>query len=95
MIAEDFRRASDVIFGHEWQRSIARALGPMHPDGPRESIDERLVRRWASGDREIPGWVSAAIVRVAGERAAALRLEADAMEAFAAGLGGTAARGQD
>ena len=95
MGAEDFRRAGDVIFGQEWQRPMSRALGPLHPDGPRESIDERLVRRWASGDREIPGWVPAAIVRVAGERAAVLRREADVMDAFAAGLGGMAARGQD
>ena len=95
MGAEDFRRAGDVIFGQEWQRPMSRALGPLHPDGPRESIDERLVRRWASGDREIPVWVSAAIVRVAGERAAALRREADAMDAFAAGMASTVPRGQD
>lgn len=86
MDADGFRTAGDVLFGHEWQGPIARALGALHPEGPRPTVDERLVRRWASGSREIPVWVLPAIVRIAVERAAALREEADAILEFAATL---------
>lgn len=40
---------------------MARALGAYHPDGPRPSIDDRLVRRWAAAEREVPGWAVAAL----------------------------------
>lgn len=40
---------------------MARDLGPLHPDGPRDSIDDRLVRRWSSGQRDIPDWVASAL----------------------------------
>lgn len=56
--------ASALLFGPEWQRTLARALGPFHPAGAREAIDDRLVRRWASGDREIPDWVIPALTRM-------------------------------
>lgn len=72
--------AGRAAFGKEWQRAMARALGPHHPDGARSSIDDRLVRRWASGERPIPGWVWEALpavleaaTRVAEVRATELR----------------------
>lgn len=49
--------AGRAAFGDEWQRALARALGPHHPDGARPTIDDRLVRRWAAGERPISGWV--------------------------------------
>lgn len=51
------RRAGELLHGRQWQRAIARSLGAYHPDGPRESLDDRLVRRWVAGDRPIPAWV--------------------------------------
>jgi hypothetical protein len=53
--------AGSVLFGPEWQRAIARTLGRWHPDGARPSIDDRLVRRWATGERAIPNWVFRAL----------------------------------
>jgi len=57
--------ASELLFGPEWQRVIARRLGAFHPDGPREAIDDRLVRRWTSGERPIPDWVISALISIA------------------------------
>lgn len=54
-----------LLYGDQWQRALARGLGPLHPDGERESIDDRLVRRWASGERDVPEWVLPAIARLA------------------------------
>ncbi len=56
--------AGSVLFGLEWQRAIARVLGQWHPNGARSSIDDRLVRRWATGERAIPGWVFGALASI-------------------------------
>jgi hypothetical protein len=56
--------AGSVLFGPEWQRAIARTLGRWHPDGARPSIDDRLVRRWATGERAIPSWVFGALASI-------------------------------
>ena len=49
--------AGKLLLGREWQRPLARVLGPRHPAGPRETLDPRLVQRWASGERPVPAWV--------------------------------------
>jgi hypothetical protein len=36
-----------LLLGDRWQRPLARLLG----------VDDRLVRRWAAGERPIPDWV--------------------------------------
>lgn len=81
--------AGRAAFGEEWQRALARSLGPHHPDGPRSTVDNRLVRRWAAGERPIPGWVWEALpavldaaargaeVRAAELRRIAARIERD------------------
>ena len=56
--------AGSMLFGPEWQRAIARTLGRWHPDGARPSIDDRLVRRWATGERAIPSWVFGALASI-------------------------------
>ena len=53
-----------LLYGAIWQRSLARGLGPLHPDGPRDSIDDRTVRRWVAGDRPIPAWVWGAMIEI-------------------------------
>jgi hypothetical protein len=58
---EVLARAGALLYGDRWQRQLAEALGPHHPDGPRLAIDDRLVRRWAAGHRPIPGWVADAL----------------------------------
>ena len=63
------REFGALMFGTDWQRATARALGPHHPDGPRDSVDDRLVRRWIAGERQIPIWVRGACHRVARDRA--------------------------
>ncbi len=62
MTPELLRRVGDMLYGAGWQRALARGLGPLHPKKARESIDDRLVRRWASGERPIPGWVATAAI---------------------------------
>jgi hypothetical protein len=56
-----FVSPSAMLFGPEWPHAVARSLGPLHPDGSREAIDSRLVRRWASGKRVVPIWVISAL----------------------------------
>lgn len=65
-------RAAQLLLGQQWQRALATALGPHHPEVPRDAIDERLVRRWAGGQRPIPGWVFGALAKLARERAGTL-----------------------
>ena len=67
-----FVSPSAMLFGPEWQHAIARSLGPFHPDGSREAIDSRLVRRWASGERVVPIWVISAVARMLESRVAEL-----------------------
>lgn len=59
---------ASLVYGDRWQRALARALGAYHPDGPRRSIDDRLVRRWAAGERLIPAWVWPALDELTAER---------------------------
>lgn len=65
---ELFIESGRLLYGDQWQRAIARGLGPLHPDGERESIDDRLVRRWAAGERDVPDWVLPAVVEIAEAR---------------------------
>lgn len=64
---------AERLYGNEWRHALARALGPFHPDGQRESIDPRLVGRWASGERPIPAWVLPALSALLDEFAGAFR----------------------
>lgn len=57
-----------ALFGDQWQRALARALGPLHPSGAREAIDDRGVRRIVAGERPVPAWYWPAISRLLGER---------------------------
>jgi hypothetical protein len=76
MNAHDFIQRRDLLvnagmllFGSEWQRPMARTLGRFHPEGPRGTIDDRLMRRWASDERPIPDWVIPALQEIIGSRA--------------------------
>lgn len=53
-----------LAHGLAWQRAIAADLGRYHPNGARDRIDERLVRRWAAGHRPIPDWVGPALAAI-------------------------------
>lgn len=68
MTADDLHEVGGALFGPRWQREMARALGPLHPDGARESIDDSLVRKWARGARNIPAWVPRALLTIAEAR---------------------------
>ena len=61
MTPDDLRRAGEAIYGPEWQRALARGLGPLHPEGARQAIDDSLVRKWSRGARPIPAWVAGAL----------------------------------
>lgn len=69
----------DTIHGDGWPRAIALDLGPYHPLGARGQIDDRLVRRWISGDRPVPAWIGDALPRIlASARLAAVNRMDDA-----------------
>lgn len=58
------RRIGEALYGAEWQRALARGLGPLHPEGAREAIDDSLVRKWTRGARPVPDWVAPAALRL-------------------------------
>ena len=86
MSPEKLARMGRLLLGAEWQRPLARLLGPLHPDGPRDSIDPRLVQRWASADRPIPEWVEPVLLGMLKPRIAELRAQAEEAEALASSL---------
>jgi hypothetical protein len=71
-----------AMFEVGWQRAVARALGPWHPDGARETIDDRLVRRWAAGERPIPTWVFRALAEMVESRTISMEIQARALSTF-------------
>lgn len=90
MSPADLATAGRLLSGDEseWKRPLARSLGPLHPDGPRESLDPRGVDRWASGAREIPDWVGPAVARLLTDLADGLESEAAAARAVAVRVAG-------
>lgn len=72
MSREDLALIASDFYGPRWRHALARALGPYHPRGPRETIDPRLVARWASGDRPIPEWVKPALGIIARQHLAGM-----------------------
>jgi hypothetical protein len=82
MTPDHLREAGTLLFGDEWQRPLARLLGPSHPEGPRETIDPRLVQRWVSSTRDIPDWVAPALSIALDERANAITTSARRMTAL-------------
>lgn len=78
--------AARLLLGPEFKRPLARLLGPYHPDGPRESLDPRLVFWWLApprigGERNpacrpIPGRVAPVLGKLLAERAEELEYQA-------------------
>ncbi|RUP21456.1 hypothetical protein [Methylobacterium sp.] len=86
MTPELLAQAGRALAGDDWRRPLARALGPLHPDGPREEIEQPLMSRWALGQREIPDWVRPALVGLLWQRAQDLHHAADEAAAAADAL---------
>lgn len=74
------------LHGGDWRRPIAKDLGPLHPEGFRETIDPRLPARWATGERDIPAWVGPAIAHLLEERAWRMELDVERARKLAADL---------
>lgn len=79
-------KAGRALSGDEWRRPLCRLLGPLHPDGAREEIDQRLMSRWALGQKEIPDWVRPALVGLLWQRSQDLHHLADEAAAAADAL---------
>lgn len=56
-------KIATLLLGHRWQRPLSRELG----------VDDRLVRRWASGERPIPAWVETRLLEMVEQRAEEIR----------------------
>jgi hypothetical protein len=85
----EFREVGALLLGNEWQRPLAKMLGPYHPDGPRATIDPRLIQRWASGERPVAEWVTAALVTMLLATVPGVEQRAAEMRRVAAKLEGT------
>jgi hypothetical protein len=94
MTPKTLARAGTLLLGAEWQRPLARVVGPYHPQGARESIDPRLVQRWASGERPIPAWVPLVISDMLIERVGELDRQAREAEKLARGIARLARHGR-
>ncbi|MCJ2085289.1 hypothetical protein MKK88_04665 [Methylobacterium sp. E-005] len=84
MTPELLARAGEALRagGDDWVRTVAEALGPRHPTSPRESLDRRMIQRWATGAMDIPPWVPGALaeaLREAGDRLHDVAQELDAV----------------
>lgn len=66
MTPELLRTAGEALYGPRWQRDLARDL----------DMDDRTMRRWATGERPIPA-------RVSGELVGLLRRRGDICTALA------------
>ncbi|MFC4172382.1 hypothetical protein ACFOYU_09955 [Microvirga sp. GCM10011540] len=86
MDPETLARAGQLLLGPEWQRPMARLLGPRHPGGIRESLDPRLIQRWASGERPVAAWVPGVLADLLAARSGQLRAAAKECETLAAAL---------
>lgn len=62
MTRQSLAAAASLLYGALWQRPLSRSL----------CVDDRLVRRWASGERPIPPWVDSVTGRLLTERKAAI-----------------------
>lgn len=82
--------AGEAIFGSEWRGPMAELLGPYHPDGPRDHIDARRVRRWAAGTMEVDEWVVLVLPKVLTTEAEMREAEAAEMRRIAAVIEGDA-----
>lgn len=60
-VLERLRLVGVAVHGEHWQRAMARSLGTYHPRGPRERIDDRLLRRWVAMEVSVPAWVGRAL----------------------------------
>ncbi|WP_200931866.1 hypothetical protein [Methylobacterium sp. Leaf85] len=69
-------RVGTILIGRDWQRPMARLLGQLHPTGPRETMDPRLIQRWAVGERRVPDWVIPKLSELLEKRATELREQA-------------------
>lgn len=47
MDSQQLDTSASLLYGDRWQMALSRALG----------VDDRLVRRWAKGERPVPEWV--------------------------------------
>lgn len=68
--------AGEALYGSEWRRPLAAALG----------VDARLMQRWAAGQRNIPETVAPALLGLLGREAAGLEGRAQAMRRAAAAI---------
>lgn len=57
-----FTAIGEALYGPDWRRTMAAALGPHHPSGAREKLDHGLIARWANGNRPIPDWVPTVLI---------------------------------
>jgi hypothetical protein len=85
---ETLMAVGEMLHGHEWRRPLAADLGPLHPEGARDTIDPRLPARWATGKRAIPAWVRPALALLLIEHAQALAEDAERARALADRLKG-------
>lgn len=76
--------AGQALYGPEWKRPLATALGAHFPEGPRDTIDPRAVQRWATGAKAIPPWVGPALHQLLIGSAEGLEEEARERRAVAA-----------
>lgn len=58
MTRRSLAAAASLLYGQRWQRPLSRSL----------NVNDRLVRRWASGERPIPSWVEPTLASLLQQR---------------------------
>ena len=54
MTTEQLQKAGRLLYGDQWQSNLARSL----------SVDDRTVRRWASGDSAIKKSIASEVMQL-------------------------------
>lgn len=58
MTRQSLATVTSLLYGERWQRPLSRSL----------SVNDRLVRRWARGERPIPSWVEPTLISLLQQR---------------------------
>jgi DNA-binding XRE family transcriptional regulator len=62
METDELHTAGEALFGDQWQRALARAIG----------VNERTMRRWAAGGKT-PDWLPEKLAALADAKIEKLR----------------------
>jgi hypothetical protein len=59
-----FQAVGEALYGDSYRVRLNAQLASLHPDGPKSSLNGRMVADWDNGKIGIPNWVMCALPSV-------------------------------